>query len=564
MKPHICDLCGYVYFPQLDNIDFKDLANNWICPCCGSHKEDFFVRSSENQDQIDHKPEIPDSEVWEEQLSSLKEGQEPLLPDFSYAGWDYSETAIPEASGKIFNVLDFGAEPDRDGSDREAVIKTIRAAEANCGGIVLFPPGKYNLNEEKGCSEPIVINGSNIVLKGSGTDKTELYMREHLEPVDPEYMWTTPSLFTFQPVNNSIEDKQLTTITSDSRRETFIIEVEDSSKLEIGQTISLYNRSPDATSEFMDGREPWDIWTSTVEKGPLIMEKHKIKSIDGNIITLREPLHINIISEHGWQVWSVTMVPGWRVEDLTFRGGWRETLIHHKNYIHDSGWSFLSVIRGESPIVQNVDLIDINAGINYTNCFTGSIMNINVKGNRGHIFIHAAGGCYGTLIANCSDLTDEGMWHGPGANKASCGTVLYNYKGKAKSGPDFHASWPYCTLIDNCSSGLVGNGGAHNLLPNHGKYLVWWNHEHLGEPLNNYDFFEDRKGNEFYSGCKAVSPWIIGYHNAGHTSFVESSLAKLEGLGQRIKPDSLFIEQLKLRGIRKNNLFGKVSINNER
>ena len=542
MKPNICDLCGYIYFPEIDDIDFKDLPYDWICPCCGSHKEDFFVRSSPRLNKIESI-----SEVWLEHLSALEAGEEPSLPDFSYAGWNYSETAIPEATGKIFNVLDFGAKPDKDSCDREAVIKTIRAAEANSGGIVFFPPGKYNLNEKKGCRESIIINSPNIILKGSGISKTELYMKEHLEPVDSEYMWTTPSLFTFRPSISSIKDRLLTTITADSRRETFQIEVEDSSSLKIGQTISLYNRTPEATNEFLDGREPWDIWTSTIEKGPLIMEKHKIKAINGHVLTLKEPLHINITADNGWQVWSVSMVSGWRVEDFKFTGGWNESLIHHKDYIHDSGWSFLGIIRGESPIVQNVDLKDINAGINFTNCFTGSIININVRGNRGHIFIHASGGCYGTLIAYCSDLTPEGMWHGPGANKASCGTVIYRYKGKNKSGPDFHASWPYCTLIDNCSSGLVGNGGAYNLLPNHGQYLIWWNHNHVGEPLSKYDFFEKRTGSEFYSGCKVVSPWIIGYHNAGHTSFINSSLGRLEGLGRRVKPDSLFDEQLKLR-----------------
>ena len=46
---YICELCGYVYKPELgdeDNgilpgTDFEDLGEDWTCPLCGATKEDF-------------------------------------------------------------------------------------------------------------------------------------------------------------------------------------------------------------------------------------------------------------------------------------------------------------------------------------------------------------------------------------------------------------------------------------------------------------------------------------------------------------------------------------------
>ena len=49
MKKYICDLCGYVYDPEIGDseagikpgVAFKDLPADWVCPLCGASKEDF-------------------------------------------------------------------------------------------------------------------------------------------------------------------------------------------------------------------------------------------------------------------------------------------------------------------------------------------------------------------------------------------------------------------------------------------------------------------------------------------------------------------------------------------
>jgi rubredoxin len=49
MRKYQCNLCGYVYDPEVGDSDggilagtpFEDLPPNWICPLCGAGKEDF-------------------------------------------------------------------------------------------------------------------------------------------------------------------------------------------------------------------------------------------------------------------------------------------------------------------------------------------------------------------------------------------------------------------------------------------------------------------------------------------------------------------------------------------
>ena len=42
MKKYRCTICQYVYDPsENDNIEFKDLQEDWVCPECGVGKDQF-------------------------------------------------------------------------------------------------------------------------------------------------------------------------------------------------------------------------------------------------------------------------------------------------------------------------------------------------------------------------------------------------------------------------------------------------------------------------------------------------------------------------------------------
>lgn len=40
-KKYKCTACGYIYDDAVEKVKFADLPDSWVCPICGSEKEDF-------------------------------------------------------------------------------------------------------------------------------------------------------------------------------------------------------------------------------------------------------------------------------------------------------------------------------------------------------------------------------------------------------------------------------------------------------------------------------------------------------------------------------------------
>ena len=49
MKKYVCDLCGYVYDPEIGDADngiapgtaWENVPDSWVCPVCGLSKDAF-------------------------------------------------------------------------------------------------------------------------------------------------------------------------------------------------------------------------------------------------------------------------------------------------------------------------------------------------------------------------------------------------------------------------------------------------------------------------------------------------------------------------------------------
>ena len=41
-KKYKCPACGYIYDEAVEPVKFEDLPDDWVCPVCGSDKEDFY------------------------------------------------------------------------------------------------------------------------------------------------------------------------------------------------------------------------------------------------------------------------------------------------------------------------------------------------------------------------------------------------------------------------------------------------------------------------------------------------------------------------------------------
>lgn len=490
----------------------------------------------------------PTPQVYAQFLRDRAAGKTSALPDYSWAGYRLGASAIPDVSNRIFNVVDYGAKPDDEVEDRDQIQAAICAAEAAGGGIVFFPPGRYLLNEQPDRRNGLVITKPGIILRGSGSGPggTELFMKHYLLPQDPDKKWSVPAMFTFKLAHGPKVQK-LTRVAQNAPRDARTLVVEDAAGIQAGDMIQLCMQNPAANRELLGGLEPWPKWVETINKGVHLAEKHSVAGKQGNVITLGEPLRTALTASYGWEVRNYPCADGWAVEDLWFHGNFQEEFVHHKNFIHDDGWSFLRMEGARNAWIRRLRLTDVNEGVNVVNGYACSVLLIRFDGNRGHSTVGAEGS-YGVLLGLIDDATRTGMWHGPCFANSSAGCVIWRYQGQAKSGPDFHGSWPYCNLYDNSSSGLIGNGGNIGTLPNHLQDLTYWNTLELGKPNAKYDFWDpppaDPKVN--YTGVKIVRPNLIGFHGAGST-FVRTHVGLYENPGQAVAPASLYAAQLQLR-----------------
>ncbi|QQE12521.1 DUF4955 domain-containing protein [Planctomycetota bacterium] len=496
--------------------------------------------------------------AWTQFVQAKKHGKTPDLPDYSYAGYKYSLEPIPHVDYKIFDVTKFGAVPNDNKSDRDAVIKAIAAAKTNGSGVVYFPAGRFNLNELKGRKESIIIDASNIVLRGAGSTKngTEIFMRHYMLEKEPGKMWTVPPLFKFtapyhygKKINVPVRGTKLAKITTDSPRESFTITVDDTSKLKPGMVIALNVSGKAPQSELIGDLPLRPIWSRIVNNGISVNEEHLIKSIHGNTITLAEPIHMNVFAEHNWSITSNPMIENCGVEDIHFVGNFKEKFKHHKNFIHDSGWKILDMNRVRNGWIVRNKLTDISAGFHFSGCLSSSMLLNTVAGNRGHSCFGMNWG-YGNVIGLSQDITNDGTWHGPASSHEQVGAVIWRWHANKGAGPDFHAQYPHTSLIDTVYCSISSNGGSYVNQPNHLKYATYWNFKDNALASGQYDFWnlpqtKQQRKNNYFGNVKVAYPNMIGYQ--GNRSFNPKTMGIVELQNKRPFPESLFEAQLTLR-----------------
>ncbi|MEO0793605.1 MAG: DUF4955 domain-containing protein [Verrucomicrobiota bacterium] len=504
-------------------------------------------------------------DVWKQYVNDYKAGQPSTLPDYSWAGYKYGTEAIPDVDWKEFNVVDFGAIPNDGKSDYEAIQKTIRAAEAHGSGVVFFPPGRFLVAEREDIEKGITINGANIVLRGSGSgvNGTEIHQKNHYLPADPKKLWTVPPVFVFSHPSSRVflsryrnEAHKLATVVESAKRESFSIVLNNASEVQAGQTVMLCARSIDLNEQFLLGLKPRKIFSEIVENGVSVSEKHIVKSVDGNRVTFVEPIRFDIDPNITWTLYDYPMIEGWGVEDIHFTGNCPVPFVHHKNFIHDSGFQAVAMEKGRNCWIRRCRFTNMTQAYKASGCIASSFILNTIDGHQGHGNFNMNWGG-GNMIGLSQDLTDKGSFHGCGISHENISGVIWRYESVGSTdttprcgGPDFHAQFPFCSLWDACKANLMDNGGNYKLQPNHLRDLTFWNFEQIGEAVY-YDYWaipesKSQEKNRYFGGCKLVFPNYIGFHGV-KTTFNQDHLGVFESYGKPVQPESLYEAQLELR-----------------
>jgi hypothetical protein len=508
--------------------------------------------------------QIPPS--WQNYLDAQTTGAQPILPNFSFSGYRFSEESLPDVSPwTVFDVTNYGAVAGDGNYDDAAIQAAINAAQASNGpAVVYFPAGRFRVSSDNDITKKIQVSRSHIVLKGSGsgTSGTEIFM-------DKKRVKNGHWQFLFAPLTTSTST--LATITNPALRNDYTITVSTTANLSIGQNVYISHKSQEFASAHYDNLVvPFNDWfrlknnytENGVAKsgGMSVHENHLITAINGNVVTFKNPIQIDLpaISGKSYTLRNLTTIEEVGVEDIRFTGNWPsvgETFDHHKNDTHDYAWNAVRLANVSNAWVKNCEFKDWNQAMDIQQSIAVTVQDVLITGKMGHAsFITRRS--YGLLFRDCED--QAGMLHGPGVGYSGVSTVYLRCKMKNNQSIDSHSGTPYVSLLDDVSGGglLKGNGGPWQSYPHHGRHFVFWNFKHSTSSSSyNYDFWKTaaspRPQNNF------AEPYFVGFQSGSRTvNFTGEGLDELRG--QQVEPSSLFEAQLNLRfaPTAPNNLVG--------
>ena len=509
-----------------------------------------------------------------------------VLLDFSYAGYHHG-TELPvdekdvnvlakKLGYKVYNVCDYGAVPDDGKSDRKAledIINKIGRGKPNAKAIIYFPEGEYILhskddnttNAETGkvTSNTLNLVMGHVIIKGAGRDKTFLTMEDPMLPTDPKVMYSSPKMISIRH-NGGKGDSQLAKVTGSAKKGDMSIEVADASKLKVGDWVKLIllNNDKEVIEEELKPYPVQSSMTNLINKGVNVVDRHQIKSIDGNRIVFEEPIMHAVNHAYGWEITTYLHYEEVGVEDLTFKGKAKKNFHHHAGWEDDGAYKPLDFMRQVNSWVRRVDFISISECMTFSECANCFLLDSEISGNRGHSSVrmqYSARGFIGKVWDHSNGyLNDDkefkeykenlGQYHACGISKQSIGNVIWQCRWGDDSCFESHATQPRASLFDQCCGGFMQfrMGGALDQLPNHLDDLTMWNFNCLATNPNdpkefNWWIYDQKNG--WY---KTLPPTFVGFHGK-NVSFKEDEMKLNENQGKEVLPGSLYEAQLTRR-----------------
>lgn len=495
----------------------------------------------------------PVSSLWSNYVQVKQAGGRPLLPDYSYSGYHFSEKEIPDVSyWEVFNVTDFGATANDNSHDDDGIQAAIDAAKASGNpAVVLFPSGRFMVSADNDINKAIIISGSNIVLKGNGSGPggTEIHM-DQMRVVNGHWQ------FRFQP--ETFNTSSITELSEPAIRDDYSVTVKSATNLSVGQSIYLSHKSEAFARAHFGNLELSTDWTRLFgnDGGMSLFECHIIAEIDGNEVTFKNPIQTDLpVLDEPYLVRNLKTIEEVGIEDILFTSGWEdypEEFVHHKDDIHDYAWSAIQFKYVKNGWIRNCEFRHWNEGIDVRESIGVTIENVIMSGKRGHASFLTRRS-YGVLVKDCVD--DANHHHGPGTGYQGVSTVYLRHKMSENQSIDSHSGQPYCSLYDDLDGGdFHTNGGPHESYPHHARYMTFWNFIHKKSTDVHYDFWET----EVRRPATYAEPIFVGFQPTKSVTMTGELMNEFQG--HEVFPKSLFEAQLDYRLNPEKYLLGSQTI----
>jgi hypothetical protein len=455
-------------------------------------------------------------------LSQEAIAQETFLPDFSFAGFKNGIGEIPDASGSVFSVDEFGAIPDDGKDDSKAVMAALTAAQDVAGSVIIrFSAGRYRI------SEVLKVERSDIVIQGngSGAGGTTLYFPRPLQQVDKsssldelrkyliqlnkrqvepennldeyfsEYSWSGGFLWIQRPGTRPAayleeydpEIEKLTDVSGGERGSRRLVVI-DSSDLRAGDLVQvqwLNSSGPQAniikslygSDHALAGSHHWSF-----PKRPLVAQTLRIERVDGNSVTLSGPLlhDANDAIPAHLAKWEGLQHVG--VEELHLEFPPAVWFGHHM----ERGYNGIYFTSAFDSWARNLRITNADSGILSYNSANLTYRDITTDGNRkAHYGVHM-GNVHNVLAENVTVLNP--VLHSLTFNTQSTKCVYKSAVVHVAPILDQHAGANHQNLFDNVTlhsqakrsdegpvAVVFDGSGAGYWQPGHGGFNTTWN-----------------------------------------------------------------------------------------
>ncbi|MDO6802344.1 glycosyl hydrolase family 28-related protein [Wenyingzhuangia sp. 1_MG-2023] len=451
----------------------------------------------------------PKTELWKPTiLKKYLKGETAILPNYSYAGYAYGETPIPNKKGTIFNITDFGAIANDGIDDTQAINTTIETAGKQGGGIVYFPKGIFHVNTDTTKTDIVKINYSNIVLRGAGSDEngTIIYSGSSTHQAEDNSPWLSPFVFHsglnlqdtsgFYDINNL---KTTTHITESLAKGSQIIQVASTKGFHPKDIVILTMQNTTVDGNLMNDLmhpltfEPFQ--TNYLNAGPLKAKSFQSaieidQVIDAKHLLLKQPIRRDISMQYNPSISLFPMLKNIGVEHFKFDSAWSGNYKHHGDREMDYGWGAINLHRVSHGWIRDIHIHNYTQTTHLITSRNITIEDIHITGKAGHYspkMYHSSD----NLVQNIQ--VDANMTHGPGLEGCSFGNVYRNMTYKYPSTIDLHgmADQGFCPPMYNLFENIqniekIAGGGAPQNLPHSGEYNTFWDIEMSGWKDENF------------------------------------------------------------------------------
>ena len=380
----------------------------------------------------------------------FRQGEDNVLLDYSYAGYNHGESAPQGAFSLGYQVINVKERMTaKNMTAREALISILQEKgmtrvngtnklNANAKIVIYFPAGDYVLHNDddntrdeskqkdavdsknNNVSSGIEIYGGNFVIKGDGPDKTRLIMETPNLPTSISNLSSSPILLAIKHTNgpnNAGNSPKLASVTENAKRGDFTVKVSGTTGISSGQWVQLRLRSGDRelvkkeigpialNENWAIAKAPISINQSSDDLyGVKITEFHQVKSASNGKITFYEPIMHDIDIKYndteGWEIRTYKYLENVGVEDLSFVGNALDGYAHHGEghaeqakvgWQYDGAYKPLLLQRVVNSWVRNVHFESVSEALTFAYSKQRTAYDIRISGKRGHSAVRSQG-----------------------------------------------------------------------------------------------------------------------------------------------------------------------------